>query len=102
MTNYNHKVEGLTLNIKVLKTGSRNRVRIPVCGAHCVGFKPGDKALVVWNCVTEKLNIFKSAWGNYTVEKDGAIRFPIKRFGLPNQNLNILANQGDQKVYMEW
>ena len=83
---YNHNLESVSMNF-VSKSGSRNRIRVPVAGTRFNGIKPGDKVYVTGSkhqVMISKANkpIHKSI-PIYTVEKDGAIRIPAHRFSLP-------------------
>jgi hypothetical protein len=77
------------LNFKT-KTGSRNRVRIPVAGTRFTkAIKPGDRVEVGYDLITDSIRVQVNPKGNYKVEKDGAVRFPAHKFNLKPKNIFI-------------
>jgi hypothetical protein len=87
----NHKLDSNMLNFKT-KTGSRNRVRIPVAGTRFTKtIKPGDRVEVGYDLITNSIRVQVNEKGNYKVEKDGAIRFPAHKFNLQPKNIFICS-----------
>jgi hypothetical protein len=64
------------------KTVSRNRVRIPTRSLRHLGVKPGQRVLVFRNEQFGDVEVKVSPKGNYTVERDGSVRFPANKFGV--------------------
>lgn len=95
---YNHSLTDINVNFKS-KTGSRDRVRVPVMGASAVGINPGDKVLVSRTKKGAKIER-NTLYGNYTVEKDGAIRFPAWKFGLKSNGIKIKTTQTKSAVVL--
>ncbi len=98
MAKFNHNLDSISVNY-FSKSGSRNRIRIPVAGARHTQFKPGDKVRVSLekNAVyVEKTN--KREKNVYTVEKDGAIRFPAHKFGIPSKDVLVLCDNVKKQV----
>jgi bifunctional DNA-binding transcriptional regulator/antitoxin component of YhaV-PrlF toxin-antitoxin module len=85
MAKYNHQN---TLGY-VCKTGSRTRLRIPVAATRKMNLKPGDKVLISRDAYGA-YSVAPSDNGRYTVEKDGAIRFPVTNFSI-NKNEMIVS-----------
>lgn len=87
----NHSIESHVLSFNS-KTGSRNRVRIPVAGTRFAGqIHPGDRVTIKWDFFGVVLSPDNN--GKYKVEKDGAIRFPAHRYQLPLENLYISSEE---------
>jgi hypothetical protein len=84
--------------VYIAKTGSRNRIRIPVEGNKNAQINPGDRVKVVYDINNICVSIVKDPHGNYKVEKDGAIRFPAHKYSLRNKDNIISANAITQKV----
>ncbi len=82
---------------------SRKRVRVIVDIAGKSGFKPGDKVFVE-SQTPGVVSVSKSRKQtslyshSYTVEKDGAVRFPAHRFGLSANEVVTLTNIGNPKT----
>ena len=100
MSKFNHNLDSLSMNY-FSKTGSRNRIRIPVAGARHTKFKPGDKVVVTLS--KNSVEVTKAARGQknvYTVEKDGAVRFPAHKFNLPSKNLLLACDNITKAVFI--
>ena len=97
MAKRNHTVESNTLNF-LSKTGSRNRLRIPVAGNRHMGIKPGDRVKVSYSFLNCEVTIVSDPKGNYKVEKDGAVRFPADKFGLASEDIFTAADKLSQKT----
>ena len=94
----NHNLDSNMLNFKS-KTGSRNRIRIPVAGTRFTkGIKAGDRVEVIFDKVTKTVNVKQNPNGNYKVEKDGAIRFPAHKFSLPSKGIFVCAERLNKDV----
>lgn len=89
---FNHELKEIAVKYSS-KTGSRHRVRVPVAGVRHVGFKPGDRVFATgYKKVTLIPLSIKSKSrkpGIYTVERDGAIRIPAVKFGLPTSGITV-------------
>jgi hypothetical protein len=94
---FNHKLESRKITYTA-KTGSRNRLRIPVQGTRHSEIKPGDRVNVFYNRTLIEVSIVKDPKGNYKVEKDGAIRFPAHKYSLAAENNIIMADSLHKKV----
>ena len=97
MAKRNHTLQSNTLNF-LSKTGSRNRLRIPVAGNRHLGIKPGDRVKVSYNLFAGETSIVLDPKGNYKVEKDGAVRFPADKFGLASEDIFTSADKLSQKT----
>jgi hypothetical protein len=86
----NHFLNSHELTFVAKKTGSRNRVRIPVAGTRHNEIKPGTRVNV--KVLMDGVSIESNKDGNYKVEKDGAVRFPAHKFLLDSKNLFIAAD----------
>jgi bifunctional DNA-binding transcriptional regulator/antitoxin component of YhaV-PrlF toxin-antitoxin module len=84
--------------VYISKTGSRNRIRIPVEGNKKANINPGDRVKVFYDINNICVSIIKDPNGNYKVEKDGAIRFPAHKYSLKNKDNIISANEITQRV----
>ena len=105
MANFNHTLESVTMNF-VARTGSRQRVRVPVAGTRFIGsIKPGDKVLV--HQERNYVSIMKVDCTNkrpknvYTVEKDGAIRIPANKFGLRQKDSIVACDNIAEAIYID-
>ena len=97
----NHKIDSHTLNIVATKTGSKDRIRVPVAGVkNTQVIKPGDKVRATFtkdgSLVVSKVNRPRKCKNGYrkrnythTVEKNGAIRITAPAWGLKSQNVLI-------------
>ena len=92
MAKRNHTIQSNTLNF-LSKTGSRNRLRIPVAGTRHTGINPGDRVKVSYNLLDCEVKIEVDPKGNYKVEKDGALRFPAHLFNLPSDEIFTSADK---------
>lgn len=92
---FNHNLDSITTNF-VSRTGSRNRVRIPVQGTRFTGvIKPGDRVRVAFNngdVLIQKTKGNKRP-GTYKVEKDGAIRIPAHLYSLKSKRIEIKCDK---------
>jgi hypothetical protein len=70
-------------------------VRVPVAGVKHIGIQPGEKVFVSGRKKVKIAPLSKNSIGVnvYTVEKDGAIRIPANKFGLPTQGLTVTCDQ---------
>jgi hypothetical protein len=94
---YNHKLTAKAL-IFTSKTGSRNRLRIPVSGVRHLDIRPGDRVNVFYDTTNFQVTVLKNDRGNYKVEKDGAVRFPAHKFALPASDVTIASDSLNQNV----
>jgi protein involved in polysaccharide export with SLBB domain len=89
---FNHELKEIAVKYSS-KTGSRHRVRVPVAGVRHVGFKPGDRVHVIGykkvSLISTGIKSKARTPGTYTVEKDGAIRIPAVKFGLPTSGITV-------------
>lgn len=92
MTNTNHKLKSIEVSF-IARTGSRNRLRIPVAGAKHTGIQPGSRVMIARSRNGLNVEIVSDPKGNYKVEKDGSVRFPVSKFNLPSDHLYIEADQ---------
>ena len=86
-----------------LKTGSRNRLRVPVAGTRFNSIKPGDKVSVAsfqGQALIEKIHSNSRKSNIYTVEPNGAIRIPAHKFGLPSKNAKISCDSLTKMVLL--
>lgn len=94
----NHKIDSKCLNL-LAKTGSRNRLRIPVCATRFSNaIAPKTRVSVEFSPVTLTVEVKPDPKGRYTVEKDGAVRFPAHLFNLPSKDVLISSDVMAGKV----
>jgi hypothetical protein len=96
---YNHTLKSNTLNF-VSKTGSRNRLRIPVAGTRNCNIQPGDRVEVFFDFRNMQVSCIKHADGNYKVERDGAVRFPAHKFGLSADDVYTACDKINKTVVL--
>ena len=92
---YNHKINSKNINFES-KTGSRNRLRIPVAGTRHSNIKPGDRVTVQQEGIM--LYVTKNPKGCYKVERDGAIRFPANKYGLAYDQIYTCCDSVKGKI----
>jgi hypothetical protein len=63
-----------------------------------MGIKPGDRVKVSYSFLNCEVTIVSDPKGNYKVEKDGAVRFPADKFGLPSEDIFTSADTISKKA----
>jgi len=92
MNKINHKLKSIEVSF-ISRTGSRNRLRIPVAGAKHTGIEPGSRVMISRSRNGLTVEIVPNPNGNYKVEKDGSVRFSASKFNLPSDHLYIEADK---------